>query len=303
MVSASSLNLADSAQLVFRDILRDLASVSELPLPHNNLGPTFKRERDSDEPIMSENGPAASSSPLAPQPEAATRTIAGSRRVSNHATAAAPPSRSASHLYALPLHSEELGRMPLHPTAAGSPSDAGSSSDAASPLPSWYQTPAASAYGVPAPASVPQPAHSAPSSVPHVQVANPMDAMSTFQMDPIMYDQMMSSFAGTAATVDMAPVPPPGYGGYPPPQPGQPMSDSDTIAMWSTAPSGFECVTCTPSNTTLLICVGADGMIGAPISPWPPNKAIVLIHYRRLTSRLAFCGFIEEHCFQLLLYP
>ncbi|EIN10102.1 hypothetical protein PUNSTDRAFT_102126 [Punctularia strigosozonata HHB-11173 SS5] len=221
------------------DILRDLASVSELPLPRSSPGPTFKRERDSDEPITSDSATIASSaSATARQQPEAPRNIAGSRRVSNHTSAAAQPARSTSHLYALPVHSEDLGRIPLHPTAA-TPSDNGSSSDAPSPLSSWYQNTSGPTYGTAAPASPHASApHAGPSNAPSVPLANSMGAMSAFPMDPLIYDQMMSSFADSGPVTGVPPMSTAGYEGYQPP--GQSMPDNDTIAMWSNAPSGFE---------------------------------------------------------------
>ncbi|THH16874.1 hypothetical protein EW146_g3841 [Bondarzewia mesenterica] len=122
-----------------RDVLCELASVGDLPLPQPSP-PSFKRERDSDE--STPNGyrdSSSKSSPSAGPPSSSIsldgpRTIAGSRRVSKESTMPSHisthpsqrrPSTSISSQSAvshtagypypvLPVHSDELGRMPVH---------------------------------------------------------------------------------------------------------------------------------------------------------------------------------------------
>lgn len=196
------------------DILRDLASAGELPLPQYSPGTNFKRGRDSDEPIPgSRASPAAASAPSsapAAQP-GEPRTIAGSRRVSQANAAASSSSSMAppSNLYGLPLHSEDLGRMPLHPPAS-------TGVDAPSPYSAWY------------------------TSMPPTNAHAGTSAMAAFEMDSLAYEQMMAGFPQTVPGGE------PVYGAYQPPQAPAGMGamggldTSDTIAMWSTAPSGFE---------------------------------------------------------------
>lgn len=119
----------------------ELASVGDLPLPQASPAPSHKRERDSDSP-----GPSAvsvASDPSRCSISIENRTIAGNRRVSKEvpslaAATFAQPSRAQSSVplsdsdqqlppstastsstatpsFALPLHTEELGRLPLHP--------------------------------------------------------------------------------------------------------------------------------------------------------------------------------------------
>ncbi|KAJ4477535.1 fungal-specific transcription factor domain-containing protein [Lentinula aciculospora] len=122
------------------DILYELASVGELPLPQNaSPMTTNKRERGADSPISavgtSESSPSLSDAPPSPD----SRTIAGSRRVSAATSMsrnfdylkAATSGTSLSHttltervpstdsppgmqLFSLPVYSDELGRLPLH---------------------------------------------------------------------------------------------------------------------------------------------------------------------------------------------
>ncbi|KAI0749212.1 fungal-specific transcription factor domain-containing protein [Daedaleopsis nitida] len=142
------------------DILYELASVGDLPLPQASPAPSHKRERDSDSPASALSPPAISSSnpnPTSPGSSSlfvdGTRAIAGNRRVSKegpslaaatfaqplHARAASGPasasalppaaeaaeaaalhgaqtaSGSVTPSFSLPVHTEELGRLPLHP--------------------------------------------------------------------------------------------------------------------------------------------------------------------------------------------
>ncbi|KAF8150167.1 fungal-specific transcription factor domain-containing protein [Crassisporium funariophilum] len=131
------------------DILYELASVGDLPLPQPSPPSTNKRERDADTPMS-----ATPTSPQTPMPQdEGPRNIAGSRRVTKDAsgmrsmsgqqsqpqqqqhkqqpqpsTSMSSSSHSAqpkqepspllstttTELYPLPVYSNELGRLPLH---------------------------------------------------------------------------------------------------------------------------------------------------------------------------------------------
>ncbi|KAF5359371.1 hypothetical protein D9756_003609 [Leucocoprinus leucothites] len=128
------------------DILYELASVGDLPLPQGSP-PSNKRERDSDSPISSATSDLTSTPPPLSD---GSRSVAGSKRV-NKETGGIPNNRGSSRhhqprsvpvlqqpptvpsqgvpdsmmydpsgsqqsqeLYTLPLYSDELGRMPLH---------------------------------------------------------------------------------------------------------------------------------------------------------------------------------------------
>ncbi|KAI1786446.1 fungal-specific transcription factor domain-containing protein [Ganoderma leucocontextum] len=148
------------------DILYELASVGDLPLPQASPAPSNKRERDSDSPVSSGAISIASDSPSGSAVVAVEsyRAFAGSRRVSKDrdggstlkdapslaaATFAQPLPRppgarpscassgsekqqaangrgcagggaggdagAATPSFALPVHTDELGRLPLHP--------------------------------------------------------------------------------------------------------------------------------------------------------------------------------------------
>lgn len=139
--------------IISRDILYELASVGDLPLPQNL--PSNKRERDSDSPISATVSETANTPPLPDGP----RTLAGSKRVNKDSISRSPlqqyhqtpalrrhqplpttaptteisetlmldstthsspasssmtQSQRQQELYALPLYSNELGRIPLH---------------------------------------------------------------------------------------------------------------------------------------------------------------------------------------------
>ncbi|KAI0364475.1 hypothetical protein BV20DRAFT_1039391 [Pilatotrama ljubarskyi] len=133
------------------DILYELASVGDLPLPQASPAPSQKRDRDSDSPMSASRPSTANNSPR-PVPVDCGRAFAGHRRVSKDggpslaSTTFAQPLRAQSHaqssastpaaasdsekpsssgasngsgngsaFFALPVHTEELGRIPLHP--------------------------------------------------------------------------------------------------------------------------------------------------------------------------------------------
>ena len=127
-----------------RDILYELASVGDLPLPQTSPAPSQKRERDSDSPLIPPSSTFPLHSELLVGTDEQPRTWINSRRLSKDgpslaASTFAQPLRPKSALpppeepspgastpassgsgsgvapYALPLHTEELGRMPLHP--------------------------------------------------------------------------------------------------------------------------------------------------------------------------------------------
>ncbi|KAJ3726500.1 hypothetical protein DFJ43DRAFT_1002052 [Lentinula guzmanii] len=124
-----------------RDILYELASVDDVPLPDASPMATNKCEQGADSP-MSATGTSESCPALSPSNTPLTRDLramAGSRRVSaaiptsgNHDhLVAATTGKSLTHsalsesshlndspsgmqLFSLPVYSDELGRLPLH---------------------------------------------------------------------------------------------------------------------------------------------------------------------------------------------
>ncbi|KAJ3518564.1 hypothetical protein NM688_g9420 [Phlebia brevispora] len=98
------------------DILYNLANVGDLPLPKRVSRSSQKRTRDSESPRMC--SPSSGGTVL---PEE-TRHIAGTRRVqqyknahSNGGSGSGPGFMAGDTPLQLPLHSDELGRLPLHP--------------------------------------------------------------------------------------------------------------------------------------------------------------------------------------------
>ncbi|KAI0771317.1 fungal-specific transcription factor domain-containing protein [Trametes elegans] len=134
------------------DILYELASVGDLPLPQASPAPSQKRDRDSDSPISAgPSGFADSQRPFGTTECAIVSANGGGRRLSKEGVSDGPslasstfaqPTRThsrprstpstpsaasdseklasagadmAAASFALPVHTEELGRIPLHP--------------------------------------------------------------------------------------------------------------------------------------------------------------------------------------------
>ncbi|KDQ52727.1 hypothetical protein JAAARDRAFT_702130 [Jaapia argillacea MUCL 33604] len=223
------------------DVLCELATVGELPLPQSSPAP-YKRDRESDSPrsAHSSSTSAGDMPSSAPSPSDGTRVIAGSRRVSRDQGAPSATSTqrttanssTSSSIFTLPIHSAELGRLPLHPGFE---------------MPIQNQPPLNSQdnmwYGGTSMASGPSGQNSSAASL-H---SNGIDSLSSmFQMDPLMYEQMLSGYPGSYLQSSNAP--PQQYQQHPPmysdgigtAQQSQPFVNNDTITMWSNAPTGFE---------------------------------------------------------------
>ncbi|GAV99360.1 hypothetical protein LENED_000811 [Lentinula edodes] len=251
------------------DILYELASVGELPLPNASPTATNKRERGAESPMSSaetsEGSPCLSLSDAPVSPD--SRSIAGSRRVSAatsgnfdflkptatatsslHHTAVGESALSTDsspgmQLFSLPVYSNELGRLPLygqvnfsarpHPNSQPldwcPPHRAGSSSSNVPEIVthSQYIPPEYYNYG-----------HN------ESGVAPPTDSAVHDSM--LYHNGPLNDTAGPGLSSVAA------YSGDSPLHPSDgllssrngvnmPMSlDSDTFAMWSNAPSGFE---------------------------------------------------------------
>ncbi|KZT67994.1 hypothetical protein DAEQUDRAFT_728533 [Daedalea quercina L-15889] len=294
------------------DILYELAYVGDLPLPQNTP-PSNKRDRDSDSP-RTEPSPGASGSTLAADPSSSLsstsldpthRAFAGSRRVSRDISGvsstfgqqpmqqsmftpsdvpspmgvADPDHASAdTNTFALPIHSDELGRLPLHgftmsSMVTGAPGP--STQNALTLESSWFGPGAAGPSGL---STMPAPSHTAtsssrappqsqpqagPSSVASssADMAGGLDAQGIASMfggleDSQVYDSLFANMPGTYAGTGefpdamgvgvMGPGPRQGAVGV-----GQPGSSGqggqgqetfadNTLAMWSSAPSDFQ---------------------------------------------------------------
>ncbi|KAF9647006.1 hypothetical protein BDM02DRAFT_3188339 [Thelephora ganbajun] len=250
------------------DIMYELVSVGDLPLPQASPNPSNKRERDSDSPLSAE----VSNTNTSP-PSEGSRVIAGSRRVSGAKKAMQQQPAMQKHPvrprneFQLPVHTYDLGKMPLYPIAeypAGvGPSLQGQAgqSDQESPLQRHWVDPSAFGYlNVPiiAPTVPPMPAGGVPTNV-------DSGGTSLFSIDPLVYDDMMTNFGGDlyASAIASGSGGPTfgnlssgGFGlssGQPGPQqqqlnqsmmmnmPGsEAWANPDTLAMWTNAPNGFE---------------------------------------------------------------
>jgi len=252
------------------DIMYELVSVGDLPLPQASPNPSNKRERDSDSPFSAEVSNTNTS------PVEGSRVIAGSRRVSGAKKAMQRQTVMPEHPtqprneFQLPIHTHDLGRMPLHPIAeypAGvGPSlmgqgQAGQSNEE-QPLHRHWVEPTTFPYlNVPiiAPTVPPMPAGGVPANVDNADA-------SLFSIDPLVYDDMMTSLGGDLYASAIASgsggqmfgsLLGGGFGlsqGQPGPQPqlnqsmmmnipgSETLANPDTLAMWTNAPNGFEWV-------------------------------------------------------------
>ncbi|KAI0706989.1 fungal-specific transcription factor domain-containing protein [Earliella scabrosa] len=272
------------------DILYELASVGDLPLPQASPAPSHKRERDSDSPLSSAVS-VASDSPRSNM-VVEGRAIAGNRRVSKETTSLAsstfaqplraqsststlavtdgdkPPSTSAQGTgsataasFALPVHTDELGRLPVH-SGEFNVSYAGD-------WPHQHQHVGAISSSSSAQHPVAAPTHDprttgligAPQFDPRLMAMYNLSApgfgdMFSTQAEPSPFAtqlppelQAMAAGASTSGGTGMPPPPPP-----PPPQSGpqavggsgvlsseeMAFTDNTMATMWSTAPTSFE---------------------------------------------------------------
>lgn len=222
-------------------MLCELASVGEFPLPKTSPAATNKRGRGSDSPLSA--GSVSGSALADPLVVEGPRTIVGSKRASSKdvSTLSNPASDlpTTHAAFTLPLHSGDLGRLPLHgqfdsPHNNSPPFDPGNDS--------WYTTLRTSVASIPPPNAAEH--RNAPEEIPP----------STFAMDHIFLEHLGNGFSASFPQY-------PGSEGTQYPtgsrqshyftetnttqqqnqnQRDETMVDNDTIAMWSNAPTGFE---------------------------------------------------------------
>lgn len=224
------------------DILYNLANVGDLPLPEPNVRASQKRTRSSDDAME----------PLPPSPDGITsvneaRQIAGTRRVQQYQQHTSSSSGLGSFAdaenfdYPLPIHGDELGRLPLH-----SFFDPNTSANVASSA--WLPEPFVAIPGSSQPGSFPAGARALGGSLdaasleaifsmlPPVsyQPAEAPDAQSAV----LPYPQTLTSLLGENAESIIEPTCAPGAQ-----EPAtQDSLDNGALAMWSNAPTGFEYV-------------------------------------------------------------
>ncbi|TFY61087.1 hypothetical protein EVG20_g7194 [Dentipellis fragilis] len=116
----------------YRDVLYEIASVGDLPLPQPSPASSSKREREHDTDDTNE---PSTSTRAASAPGPGPRSIAGSQRAScanSLFRGAEPPAAAAGSEYPyahLPMHTEELGRMPVYQDAVPAYASSLSSAD------------------------------------------------------------------------------------------------------------------------------------------------------------------------------
>ena len=267
--------------VVSRDILYELASVGDLPLPQASPAPSNKRERDSDSPGSSGAISIASDSPRGNMLVESYRTFAGSRRVSKdhngstlkdgpslaaatfaqplprppsalpaaasaaasdaekHAANADGSGGAASPSFALPVHTDELGRLPLHPgfnvSYAGGWQDQPQSQPQSQPQPSQVQAQQQQPVGSGGPAFDPR-----MMGMYALQPPSFNELFSASMQEPSAFTQAGPEVAMAGAS-SAGPAAGAGVGAQ-----GQPLSSEEmaftdnTLAMWSNAPTSFE---------------------------------------------------------------
>lgn len=266
--------IADSTRkCAFRDILYELASVGDLPLPQASPAPSQKREREGDSPISNASAASSASSP-APDAPSGMRSIAGSKRLSRDPYAPSHLSRARLQVTQssdqhqqqqpptanivmgggnntngtnandsfLPLHSDELGRMPLFNVSY--PMDQTAQAWTQQPQPQPQVGPPTTAPGLGHPYD-PQIAsmftmQSASSSS---GISPPVPGASYGEMFGLSPQAAAQPHFGDGMQMAGAPTHAPGYGEGMQPAPGavEDMSFSDgALAMWSNAPVSFE---------------------------------------------------------------
>lgn len=215
------------SRYTIRDVLCELASAGDFPLPQPSPAANNKRERDSDSPI-SVTSATASSTPSPGQTDA-PRAIAVSRRItpleSKMPSATNPTTMPRSEVpatFSLPMHSDELGRLPLHGQVAFS-----NNTDEF-----WHSTLGNTTAALPG--------QSLPTNL--TNAINPTSS-TAFPMEHLFYQQMGNDMS---TSLNEAPATTQYTGGGPllnsitPNAQDQNWMGVDTIAMWSNAPTSFE---------------------------------------------------------------
>lgn len=214
------------------DILYELASVGDLPLPQPSPSGGTKRERDSDSPI--------SAPPTTSPPSDVPRTIAGSRRIGREAAAHTRSNFVSS--FDLPLYSDDLGRLPLH-GQVNFPNTSPQLGSSTSNM--WYSHGSGNSVQ-------PHATQTSIQNVPPPQDYSQTSVPAVYNMDDMFYEQMSQYSAqyqsqGTSAsspydddTQGLQSLMSGTHQQNVLPHPNANVMDTDTIAMWSNAPTGFE---------------------------------------------------------------
>ncbi|KAJ3558757.1 hypothetical protein NM688_g737 [Phlebia brevispora] len=224
------------------DVLYDLASVGDLPLPQPAVV-SHKRPRQDSLSQTTNSTPQSVDSP--PVAEDGVRPVAGSKRVQAYqqSHAAATSSQSSNSVtndnFFLPVHTADLGRLPLHSVLAPAPDFGGTG---------WYPSPSSS---IPLQAQVPAVTAADNSAldsvftqafnpVPHGGVLttdvlqHPASATQT-QFPPMLPDVPQTGIPDGSIEDMMASITMDPHSSQLPDFP-----ENDTLDMWSNAPTNFE---------------------------------------------------------------
>jgi hypothetical protein len=235
-----------------RDILRDLACVGDFPLPHPSPVVGSKRERDSDSPksAATPEYPMSQDASAPPHKVSRPQSFISSRRPTSQTQVAMQTTEFGQILEPMPLLPNP-NFMQQHPTASGSGANLAG-------VPQWFTSqPDMSGAGD---GSHPGSTFGSPAPVqPVLQQLFGTGADTSQQV----YPQSAPQFGGSFAPQDGQDVYPNGANGMPTGV--QNHTWGDTLNMWSTAPTGFECVFGQCQTREIVADVWfLDGKIGTP---------------------------------------
>jgi len=214
------------------DVLCELASAGDFPLPQQSPPSNNKRERDADSPFS-----MTASSSSSPGVADAPRAMAGSRRVESKVPSATKPTTTKPQsnvpsTFSLPMHSDELARLPLH----GQVQFSNQNNPTLGTDSFWFSASENTATSLQA--------QSHPNAVSSAPAMDPVSS-EAFPMDHLFYEQISNNLANQPQVTTQ------GQYGTSSQQfdaltsnlqqfQNQAWMDSDTIAMWSNAPTGFQ---------------------------------------------------------------
>ncbi|KAK0442947.1 fungal-specific transcription factor domain-containing protein [Armillaria borealis] len=148
------------------DFMYQLANVSDLPLPEQDSPPAQKRARDhdttgtasdTDSSRSRTNSSTEEMSPFAPEStnfaNFGSGEVPASQMFTNSSASNPAPFTSQDHLFGLPMHSADLGKMPLHGLVSFSDEIRDPSQQWAASAPTYN---AGASYNMNVPSSVPQ---------------------------------------------------------------------------------------------------------------------------------------------------
>ncbi|KAJ7334168.1 fungal-specific transcription factor domain-containing protein [Mycena albidolilacea] len=237
------------------DILFDLASAGEVPLPATGNA-TNKRERGAEEPKFATAPHAESGLTTSPTSRPSTRppdtplsaTSLHTPQPDMFVSSMHPRDESHARTHTQPDTTSSIHNHPLHVSVLPSNNGLGTLSqrldfshsrqiiDDSPAGGSWYPNQTRSAHGH-RNSPIPLPPHAPPTHNP-ARIAVPVSAESSFPMSEAFYEHLTASFAPPPARVLYEPHPQLGRDTRGAPAHG--VMDPGAMNMWSTTPAGFE---------------------------------------------------------------